>query len=50
MSLVYDKLSDSEREEQQRQIPGASAYVQEATEQAAEARARTNAARALDQL
>jgi outer membrane autotransporter protein len=50
MSLVYDKLSGSEREEQQRQIPAASAYVQEATEQAAEARARTNAARALDQL
>lgn len=46
MSLVYDKLSDAEREERQKQIPGASAYAQEA----AEARARDNAARALDQL
>ena len=50
MSLVYDKLSDSEREERQKQIPGAPSYAQEASEAAAEIRARANAARALDQL
>lgn len=44
MSLVYDKLSDAEREERQRQFP--SAYA----EGDAEARASANAARALDQL
>ncbi len=46
MSLVYEKLSDSEREERQKQIPGATYYAEEA----AESRARANAAQALDQL
>lgn len=46
MSLIYEKMSDSEREERQKQIPGATYYAEEA----AESRARANAAQALDQL
>lgn len=46
MALVYEKISDKEREEREAALPGASSYAEEA----AERRADRNAARALDAL